>query len=161
MARTLLILVGFLFPGSCMQSASHSLAKAPDRVETVNEIVTVYNHNLVEHFNKLTPQERTFIYYLMRASLPGNFIATDQSHRDAPKIKELLEFVFDHKDDLSKKELSFDAAQLLKEIEQYLIYLWTNHSQYFMREHADEKRTPDRLKLNTLNKENLSTALQL
>ncbi len=160
MSRMLLIVAVFLFLGACMQSSSGPLAKAPNRIETINEIVTVYNQNLVEHFNKLTPQERIFIYYMQRASLPGNFIAMDQSHRDAPRMKELLEFVLDQKDTLSNKDLPFDTAQFLKEVEQYLIYLWTNHSQYFMREHANEKRTPARLKMGILTKENLTTALQ-
>ena len=154
------VFITVLLLGSCMQSSSHSLKKAPERCDITNEIVSVYSHNLVEHFNKLTPQERIFIYFIMRASLPGNQIAVDQSHRHAPKIKAMLEYILDRKEDVLKLKMPFDVQQFLKDIETYLIYIWTNHGQYFVREAADEKRTPERLGLQVLTKNNLNTVLQ-
>ncbi len=156
-----LLLVGVVFLGACMQSIGQSLSKAPDDIVKAHEIVLVYNHNLVSHFNALTPQERVFIYYLFRASLAGNVIAADQSHRDAPKIVTLLEYLLNHKEEFLRAQTSFDAVCFMKEVETYLIYLWVNHSQYFCRESADEKRTPERLHLETLTRENLQIALDL
>ena len=129
-------------------------------IDTVKEIAVIYNQNLAEFFNKLTPQERVFIYYLFRASLPGNIIACDQSHRDAPKIKELLEYVIEHQEKLKDSDFTFDIDKFLNDVQIYLTYLWTNHSQYFMREHADEKRTPQRLGLEVLTQEHLISALE-
>jgi dipeptidyl-peptidase III len=149
-----------LMSGATMQSSQQSLSVAPSTVTQAHEMVLVFNQELVEHFNALTPQERIFIYYLHRASLPGNIIAADQSHRDTPKILALLEFVFEHKDTLLKQENSFDVQQFLKDVETFLIYLWSNHSPYFCREHSDEKRTPERLHLTELTQENLISALE-
>ncbi len=135
------------------------LEKAPEAVVTFKEIATVYNHNLPDYFNALTPQERVMIYYLFRASLPGNRIATDQSHRDAVKIQELFEHLIRHRDLLNKENVPFNCEQFIQEATIYLTYLWVNHSPYFMREQADEKRTPARLELTTLTKSNIARAL--
>lgn len=151
--------VGLLFPGTCMQSTTPPLSMAPKEVNLVREIALQYNSNLVDHFNALTPQERIFIYYLYRASLAGNLIAADQSHRDTLIIRNLLEHILEHKDQLLKREVPFDMVQFVKEVEIYLTYFWTNHSAYFMREHADEKRTPKRIGLDVLTQENLMSAL--
>ncbi len=137
------------------------LQKAPETVVTFKEIAAVYDHNLPEYFNALTPQERIMIYYLFRASLPGNRIAADQSHRDAVKIEELFEYIIIYQNELKKQKLPFDSEQFIKEATIYLTYIWANHSQYFMREQADEKRTPSRLGLVTLTKENLIKALMV
>jgi dipeptidyl-peptidase-3 len=137
------------------------LGPAPATINTYKEIITKYNNNLPELFNALTPQERVIIYYLFRASLPGNIIATDQSHRDAVRLQELFEYIVLHKHMIqSNKKLPFDITQFLKEVDLYLVYLWTNHGQYFRREHVNEKRSPARLGLSILTKENLIAALQ-
>ena len=75
------------------------LKAAPTTVNTAKEIAVVYDQNLAQEFNKLTPQERVFIYYIFRASLPGNIIAADQSHRDAVTIKDLFEYLLTHEND--------------------------------------------------------------
>ncbi|HLE76337.1 MAG TPA: hypothetical protein VI521_01045, partial [Candidatus Babeliales bacterium] len=142
-----------------MHAHNTVLAKAPERVTAVNEIAVVYNHNLADLFNEITPQERIFIYYMFRASLAGNIIARDQSHRDALAIIAVLEYVLEKKEDLLQKEVLRDAKSFLKDVEVYLTYLWTNHSQYFVRESADEKRTPERLNLLHLTPKNLTNAL--
>ncbi len=148
-----------MIPGTHMYSTWHPLPKAPTTVQKQKEIAVVYNQNLSEFFNALLPQERVFIYYLFRASLPGNLVATDQSHRDAPKIKTLLEHLILNKDALHAQKMAFDVHQFLKEIGVYLTYFWTTHSQYFG-EFADQKRTPTRLGLSLLTKNNLIAALE-
>ena len=141
--------------------APSGLRAAPDSVDTVKEIAIVYDQNLAERFNVLTPQERVFIYYMFRASLPGNIIAADQSHRDALAMKNLFEYLLENKDDSRLKDInSFDAQRFLDEAQTYLTYLWTNHSPYFVREHAKEKRTPDRIGLTLLTRDNLITVLE-
>ncbi len=147
--------------GVIMSLTCKPLQDPPSRVDRIKEIAIVYNNNLPEHFNKLTPQERVFIYYLFRASLPGNFIAEDQLHRDVPKIRELLEYVLEHEAELRKDtKFSFDVDQFINDVHTYLIYLWTNHSQYFVRENSSEKRTPERLELPVLNQEHLVSVLE-
>jgi len=150
-----------LFLGLNVYAVEEVLSHPLHTVSRVKEIAVVYNHNLVDHFNTLSAEERVFIYYLFRASLAGNVIAADQCHRDAPQIMALLEYVLRKKDELVKKDTPFDTDQFLADVETYLVYMWTNHSQYFVREHADEKRTPGRLKLKILTQENLSHALSV
>lgn len=133
----------------------------PDSVSRIKEVVVVYNEGFVNYFNDLTPQERIFIYYMFRASLAGNIIARDQYHRHAPTIIAILEYVFNQQDILLQKKLSFDTPLFLADVETYLTYLWTNHSQYFARETSEEKRSPERLNLSLLTKENLLCALEV
>lgn len=137
----------------------NQLQKAPEVITIYKEIAVMYNHNLPSFFNSLTPQERVMIYYLFRASLPGNRIAADQSHRDALKMQELFEYLITHQEKIKKQKLSFDFDQFIQETTIYLTYLWSNHSHYFMREQSDEKRTPHRLGLSLLTKDNILSAL--
>ena len=160
MKRWMFLLCLTIVPGMIMSLTWRPLQDAPLHVDTIKEIAVVYNHNLPACFNKLTPQERVFVYYLFRASLPGNTIAADQHHRDALKIRELLEYVIEHKDVLKDASFSFDIKRFVDEVQIYLVYLWTNHSQYFVREKANEKRTPERLDLKVFNCENLGSVLE-
>ena len=45
-------------------------------------------------FDALSPREKRFAYLMVRAAIPGNAIAFDQSHRDAGDIARLLEACF-------------------------------------------------------------------
>lgn len=134
------------------------LSPAPSNIERFHEIATRYNESLPDLYNSLTPEERVFMYYLFRAGLPGNRIIADQLHRHANAITELCEHMYLHKDDprmnvVPEKELFFE------QLKTYLVYLWANHGQYFIKEHANEKRTPARLGLTTLTHENFHKAL--
>lgn len=131
------------------------LNQPPTTVSVVKEIALIYPQRLAKLYQSLTPQERVFNYYMFRASLPGNRIATDQNHRNAIALQEMLEFVLEHKDALPK-----GSEQFLEEVTNYLIYLWTNHGQYFMREHANQKRTPERLGFAALNQKSLAATLE-
>ena len=112
MKRLYIFGLGILFLGTKVQSTEVILSHPPHSVSRIKEIAVVYNHNLVDCFNKLSPAERIFIYYMFRASLAGNVIAADQCHRDVPAIISLLEYVLDKKDDLLKKDLLFDQEQI-------------------------------------------------
>lgn len=165
MKQWFFILLSIVAQGTIVTSPWQPLKNAPAIIDTHKEIVAVYNAHLPEYFNALTPQERVFIYYMFRASLPGNVIASDQIHRDAPKIQKLFEHILEHKNMLLTSEPtedapSFDTNQLLKEISLFLAYFWAHHSHYFI-EHANAKRTPERLGLSTLTGQNLITALQM
>lgn len=127
---------------------------APTTVNTVHEIALIYPQRLAKLYQELTPQERVFIYYMFRASLPGNRIASDQNHRYAVRMQEMLEFILEHKSELPK-----GYEQFLADATNYLVYLWANHGQYFMRENSNQKRTPARLGLTALTQENLLSAL--
>ncbi len=140
------------------------LAKEPTVLESYNEVATQYISGLSELYNELTPAERIFIYYMYRASLPGNRIAADQMHRHSGPITDLFEHIITHASMLKNNDIAaatYDVDQFLDEVKIYLIYLWTNHGQYFLKEHANAKRTPQKLGLATLTRENLVHALHM
>jgi len=130
------------------------LGNPPTTVSTVKEIALIYPQRLAKLYQSLTPQERIFAYYMFRASLPGNRIAMDQTHRDAIQITEMLEFILEQQDELPAGNEAF-----LEDVTNYLVYLWTNHGHYFMREHANQKRTPERLGFTALTQKSLLAAL--
>jgi dipeptidyl-peptidase-3 len=139
------------------------LEKEPETLESYKEVATQYISGLSELYNELTPAERVFVYYMYRASLPGNKIAADQRHRDSVAITDMFEHIMTHAQTLKNSHvegLSCDIDQFLSEVKTYLIYLWTNHGQYFLKEHANEKRTPAKLNLTTLTQDNLTHILQ-
>ncbi len=73
-------------------------------------------------FEQLTAGQRTLSYWLYRAAVAGDRIYTDQNHRHALEIQELL-------------EATYVASEGLEEgiragIHEYLKYLWINHGQY-------------------------------
>ena len=137
------------------------LSEAPTTIKEYNEIAVVYPQNLSALFNSLASQERVFLYYLFRASLPGNRILANQLHRDALQICSIFETILENKDLLCAKSFDFDINKLINEVTTYLVYHWTNHSQYFLREHTDHKRTPERLGLKTITKNNILKILTL
>lgn len=150
-----------LYSALLISLQAQALNDPPNTIALHGEIATTYRTDLAELFNDLTPQERVMIYYLYRASIPGNAICTDQMHRDALAIMDLCESVLINKDMLKQAEVSFDLHSFMQQLETYLVYLWSNHGQYFMREHVDEKRTPASIGLDLLNQENLCQILDL
>lgn len=151
----------FLVAGLLISLQAQALNDPPNTIDLYGEIATTYRTDLAELFNDLTPQERVMIYYLYRASIPGNAICADQMHRDALAIIDLCESVLVNKDMLKQADVSFDLHNFMQQLETYLVYLWSNHGQYFMREHVDEKRTPASIGLDLLNQENLCNVLEL
>ncbi|MBX9831086.1 dipeptidyl peptidase 3 [Candidatus Babeliales bacterium] len=140
------------------------LNNPPASIEQFHEIAVKFNENLVDLYNKLATPERIMLYYLWRASLPGNRIATDQLHRHGIQIMDLFKTIENNRSKLaqaSAQDLGCSPEQFIKEAQTYLIYLWTNHGQYFLREHRDEKRTPQTIGLATLTPETLTNALSL
>ncbi len=134
------------------------LSPAPATIERYHEIATRYNESLPDLYNNLTAEERVFMYYILRASLPGNRIAADQLHRHANTITELCEYLYLHKDDPRVQQIA-DATLFFEQLKTYLVYLWANHGHYFIKEHANEKRTPERLGLTALTQENFQKIL--
>lgn len=144
------------------------LSQPKQQVAIFDEIALMYPDKLAPLYNNLSAQERVFLYYMFRASLPGNRICADQTHRNSIKLIDLFESIVFNKSQIQKKALSRKAGKLkkinidtfLNEATTYLIYLWTNHGQYFAREHVDQKRTPARLGLLLLTQENIETVLE-
>ncbi len=160
----LLLLSGLL---SCHYKRSGSstitpLPSAPKTLERYGEIAIQYNDQLAEHYNKLAPEERVLLYYLYRASLPGNCIFADQVHRDANKIIDLFFAIINNKEKLlGLKNQLIDMPSFLKQAEYYFVYLWTNHGHYFEKEFINNKRTPKKLNLDLITPANLTTVLGL
>lgn len=149
------------------------LPKAPSTITLFKEIAIQYQTHLSEAFNNLSIPEKIFIYYMQRASLPGNRIAADQIHRHALTIINIFEELYIHQNilrenhtktsgDISRdrdKDINIDL--FIEEVKTFLVYLSINHGLYFAREHAHEKRTPARLNLHTLTYETLLSALTI
>jgi hypothetical protein len=98
-------------------------------------------------FNDLSLDEKILVYYLYHAFQPTNRIYSGQIHRYAPEIIDLFKFVY-HKIDRVHDNVLF------KEIEQYYVFLLTNHSQYSIRE-AMTKKTPSMMGLTELTSSSL------
>lgn len=119
-------------------------------MSTFNEFYIV-KEQTDELFNSLTTQEKIFVYFLFRAALPFNNIARDQNHRYSNEIIQMFEYIYTNKNNVN--------PELLKEIKTYLVYLWVNHGVYFMREHSNNKRTPNKLGMTHLTETNLRNLL--
>jgi len=141
------------------------LSEAPKTIEKHHEIAIRYNDQLPDLWNKLKPEERVFVYYIWRASLPGNHIAADQIHRHAHDIADIFQIIYKNKDQLLKDSkmgtlATINMTEFINETKTFLVYLWTNHGQYFQWEHANSKRTPERIGLKTLTPENIIAVLE-
>lgn len=144
----------------CGNSAC-TLQKPPEHVEYYHEIATHYNPELPELWNTLTREERIFAYYMMRASIPGNSIIADQTHRNAVEIITIFYTI------ITNKELIYnscnhliDVKQFLHEAELFLVYLFAHHGHYFLKEFENHKRTPERLKLTVVTPKNLVVVMK-
>lgn len=131
------------------------LSSPPSTITSVKELALIYNDQLPDLWNNLSPEERVFTYYMYRASLPGSRIFRDQNHRHSLKIIELFEHLIKNKEKIQLE----DADTFIKDIETYFIYLTANHGTYFSGEHAQSKRTPHKLGLHALTHDNLKQAL--
>ncbi|MCL5875682.1 MAG: dipeptidyl peptidase 3 [Candidatus Dependentiae bacterium] len=157
-----ILIISFLFLESSLM-AYKPLPPAPNKIEKFHEIATQYNSALTQLYNALSSEERVFVYYLFRASLPGNRIIADQMNRHALAILEISETLVLHQDTLHALNWMSESEheQFFKDLTTYLVLLWANHSPYFAKEHANEKRTPARMNLTTLTQENFNKALVL
>lgn len=132
-------------------SMQYKLPEAPSAIEQYHEIATRYNPELPSLLNALTPEERVFIYYLFRACLPGNTIAADQLHRYAPFMIQFCEDLVRNRERIEHTwSISQPVDVFFNQLLIYATYLWSGHSHYFLKEHVNEKRTPERLGLDLL-----------
>ena len=137
------------------------LEAPPSKIEQYKEIATQYNDKLTDLWNNLTPQERIFSYYIYRASIPGNRITADQTHRHALEIIEIFEKIILNKETIKQKcAKMFDVNAFLAEAEMFLVYLYTHHGQYFLKEFTNHKRTPENMNLKNLTAESIVKALK-
>ncbi len=125
------------------------------------EIFIIKNESIKKLFDSLQPEERVVCYYLYRALLPGNRIAADQLHRHSLLIQDICIALLEQKEILRKSKQLKQGADFVSQLEIYLTYLLVNHSQYFAKEHTNEKRTPQRLKLHELTVENVTESLKI
>lgn len=141
------------------QAMISPLSPAPQTMERFQEIAVQYNEKLPDLYNNITPAERILLYYLYRASLPGNRILADQLHKDANTIIDLFYTIITNKEQLLAKSLPIDMPEFIKQATCYFVYVYTNHCQYFEKEHFNNKRTPERLNLDLLTQQNLLLVL--
>lgn len=79
-------------------------------------------------FEKLTLQQKKLAYYLYRAAVAGNDVFTDQTHRYALEIKNMLEQIHLHSQGL--------PLAIHRAVHDYLKYVWINHGQYGSESHV-------------------------
>lgn len=110
------------------------LEPAPQTISSVIEIATQYNDQLPHLWNSLASAERIFAYYMIRASMPGNRIYADQTHRHSLMLIELFENLVNNKNHIKLTDLS-DAqkTEFIHEVEQFLVYLHAHHGPYFFK----------------------------
>jgi dipeptidyl-peptidase III len=92
-------------------------------------------------FEQLSLERKLLAYYLYRAAIAGNDIATHQAHRHAFEIKELLEQAF-----LFSEGLPWSVRTALLN---YLKSIWINHGQYGAADHrkfVPQELTPQMLR---------------
>ncbi len=131
------------------------LSQASEKTTVFEEIIIRQQPGIAEHFNTLTPAERVMCYYLYRAILPCNHILADQLHRHATAIIDLFKQLYQHRDTLQAAL----GSQFIEDMTMYLVYVATNHGQYFKRDQGINKRTPAALGLKTLTRQNLRRAI--
>lgn len=144
---------------------SQLFPQPPNKTFAYNEILVKYAEKIPEIFASLTSEERIFVYFLYRASIPGDRICCDQLHRHGSEVIDLFTKLVSSKDqvltiDPTSLDLDFDPALFMQECETYLAYLICNNGFYFNREHANNKRTPDKLKMVQLNFIHLEAVLK-
>lgn len=150
-----------------MLLGSDMLSSAPQQTAQFKEIFVSYNQDIEQHFNKLSEAEKTFIALMYQASIPGNRILMDQVHRHGPEVFDLFKTLYDQQGKLTQLEKSgsviFEQSsceEFIDQVKTYLVYLFVNNGQYFKRESENEKRTPNKLELAALTKENLCRAFE-
>ena len=132
--------------------------EAPGTTFTYCEILVKYAEQIPKLFQLLTPEERIFVYYLYRASIPGDRILSDQLHRySLEAIDFFTKLKSSHSIIVALKIPDLDGDIFMRECEMYLVYLICNHGFYFNREHANNKRTPERLGMKQLTFHNLQS----
>lgn len=137
---------------------SDALEKAPELTEKFNEIITTYDPLIPSLYNNLSSEERILMYYLFRANLPGNRIAADQFHRDSLTIIDIFETILKNEEKLQSLK---NHDEFINQVKTFLVYLWSNHGQYFLREFTNHKRTFSKLNLDAINYESLKEAFDL
>jgi dipeptidyl-peptidase-3 len=100
-----------------MTSATSARPYSLERVGPAR-VVQLY----ADGFERLTSREKIFCYYLSQAAIAGRDIALDQHHRDALEIRDLLEEIYRHPEDI--------APVLHQQITGYLKLFWINNGFY-------------------------------
>lgn len=150
-----------------LATLSPQATDAPEHITTFHELAITYDHSVASLFNGLTPAERIFAYYLQRACMPGNRIATEQLHVHGRTVQTIFKALLAAEPVLTKLYRAKDTRitgvnipHYFLQLKTFVVYLETNHGQYFLREHADEKRTPERLGLKLVTKDTTIALLQ-
>ncbi|HUN65883.1 MAG TPA: peptidase M49 [Bacteroidota bacterium] len=73
-------------------------------------------------FDRLTPKEKIFCYYLSQAAIAGRDIAVDQHHPDALELRDLLEELFTHPAGID--------PDVFRAVGNYLRLFWINNGFY-------------------------------
>lgn len=122
-------------------------------LEEFGEIGAVRSVEIPEEVAKLTPDERVVLYYLYRAGLPMNRVFQDQMHPKANEILRVVEHLINEVESRKLVEEGVVSGEVLSDLRTYFVYIATNHSQYYLREHANNKRTPSRIGLSALTQD--------
>lgn len=119
---SLFIIAVVLMVSSCSQKKTDT----QQQTERKYLLERVHNANVVQlyadGFEKLSPKEKIFSYYLYLAALAGRDIAIDQHHENALEVRDLLEQIYTHSNGI-------DPA-VMEKITKYLKLFWINNGFY-------------------------------
>lgn len=139
-----------------MKTMQATHQNSQEKFITYHELAVHRHEGLDDLYEELTPQERVAAYFLYRACLPANRILTDQHHRHALAIVDLFEHLYEHRAHVE----STMGNDFFEEIKTFLVYVWSNHGQYFKREFAHNKRSPHKIGLKHITPQSLIHALK-
>src|SRR5699024_3978808 len=131
-----------------------------ESIEQYKEIAVHYHNQLPEFYNKLTPEEKIFAYYIYRASIACTSVAFNLNHRCGKDIIDIFYALYKNADKLKNYNFDFDIEIFNKQVKTYFVYLFTNYGQYFSKEHKNNKRIPKNLNLDKLTYDNILKSLK-
>jgi dipeptidyl-peptidase-3 len=105
---------------SCSKKESGMEEKRLYKLERVGpaQVVQLY----ADGFDKLSPKEKIFAYYLNLAAIAGRDIAIDQHHVNASEVRDIFEQIYLHQNGID--------STVMSRITEYLKLFWINNGFY-------------------------------
>lgn len=105
---------------SCSKKESGMEEKRLYKLERVGpaQVVQLY----ADGFDKLSPKEKIFAYYLNLAAIAGRDIAIDQHHVNASEVRDIFEQIYLHQNGID--------STVMSKITEYLKLFWINNGFY-------------------------------
>ena len=116
-------LVGGLLLAGCQKKQKVSPKQHTYLLERVGDVAVVQIY--ADAFETLPLNQKLLAYYLSQAAIAGRDISTDQTHRYALEIRDLMEEIYLHSETI--------PADVREKLTEYLKLLWIHSANYNMR----------------------------